>query len=60
MPSDIWSEGGLWFVVFDVKDPGNSVVIFLVDVPPQRVIAARRVSLDLEHSVASVADVKLA
>lgn len=59
VPSDVWSEGGLWFVVFDLKrGKQDSVVMFVSDVAAQQVISVQRISLDFERATASVTEVK--
>ena len=60
MPSDVWSELGLSFVVFDLKDgEQHSVVMFVVDGAARQVMAVRRISLDLRHETALVTELKL-
>jgi len=59
IPSDVWSEGSLWFVVFDLKhEPQSSVVMFVIDLVAQHVIAVQRISLDLERATALVTAVQ--
>jgi hypothetical protein len=58
-PSDVWSDGGLWFVVFDMnKGNEDAVAMFVIDLARQSVLSVQRINLEIDREIALVTDVR--
>ncbi|HEX5432120.1 MAG TPA: hypothetical protein VFW83_09150 [Bryobacteraceae bacterium] len=55
IPADVWSEAGIWFVVFDLTVPTGGTVVFLLD-SSLNVLSARKVLMDESGEQATVTD----